>query len=116
MAKALNCLDLKDGEPCNQCEMCKKINEGLAIDITELDAASNNGVDNIRDIIDDVQYPPQEARFKVYIMDEVHMLSIGAVNAFFKDFRRATKECSLYFGYNRSSKITYNYIIKMSKV
>ncbi len=83
-AKALNCLNLKDGEPCNECEMCKKINEGLAIDVTELDAASNNGVDKIRDIIDDVKYPPQEARYKVYIMDEVHMLSAGAVNAFLK--------------------------------
>ena len=83
-AKALNCLDLQDGEPCNECEMCKKINSGLAIDVTELDAASNNGVDKIRDIIDDVKYPPQEARFKVYIMDEVHMLSAGAVNAFLK--------------------------------
>lgn len=91
MAKALNCLNLKDGEPCNECEMCKKINEGLAIDITELDAASNNGVDNIRDIIDDVQYPPQEARFKVYIMDEVHMLSIGAVNAFLKTLEEPPK-------------------------
>ncbi len=83
-AKALNCLDLKDGEPCNECKMCVKINQGLAIDVTELDAASNNGVDKIRDIIDDVKYPPQEARYKVYIMDEVHMLSAGAVNAFLK--------------------------------
>ena len=83
-AKALNCLNLIDGEPCNQCEMCRKINEGLAIDVTELDAASNNGVDKIRDIIDDVKYPPQEAKYKVYIMDEVHMLSPGAVNAFLK--------------------------------
>ena len=83
-AKALNCLNLQDGEPCNECEMCKKINNGLAIDVTELDAASNNGIDKIRDIIDDVKYPPQEARFKVYIMDEVHMLSVGAVNAFLK--------------------------------
>lgn len=83
-AKALNCLNLQNGEPCNECEMCKKINEGLAIDVTELDAASNNGVDKIRDIIDDVKYPPQEAKFKVYIMDEVHMLSAGAVNAFLK--------------------------------
>lgn len=91
MAKALNCLDLKDGEPCNKCEMCKKINEGLAIDITELDAASNNGVDNIRDIIEEVQYPPQEARFKVYIMDEVHMLSMGAVNAFLKTLEEPPK-------------------------
>lgn len=84
MAKALNCLDLKNGEPCNECAMCEKINAGLAIDVTELDAASNNGIDRIRDIIEDAKYPPQECRFKVYIMDEVHMLSMGAVNAFLK--------------------------------
>ena len=91
MAKALNCLDIKNGEPCNECEMCKKINEGLAIDVTELDAASNNGIDKIRDIIDDSKYPPQEARFKVYIMDEVHMLSLGAVNAFLKTLEEPPK-------------------------
>lgn len=91
MAKALNCLQLKDGEPCNECEMCRKINDGIAIDVVELDAASNNGIDNIRDIIDDVQYPPQEARFKVYIMDEVHMLSTGAVNAFLKTLEEPPK-------------------------
>ena len=84
LAKAVNCLNSDHGEPCNECEMCKKINAGTAIDVTEIDAASHNGVDNIRDIIEDVQYPPQEARYKVYIIDEVHMLSIGAVNAFLK--------------------------------
>ena len=84
LAKAVNCLNSDHGEPCNECEMCKKINAGTAIDVTELDAASHNGVENIRDIIEDVQYPPQEARYKVYIIDEVHMLSIGAVNAFLK--------------------------------
>ena len=83
MAKALNCLNLQDGEPCNECEMCKKINEGLAIDVTELDAASNN--------IDDTKYPPQEAKYKVYIMDEVHMLSVGAVNAFLKTLEEPPK-------------------------
>lgn len=84
LAKAVNCLNLKDGEPCNECEMCRKIDAGILIDVTELDAASNNGVDDIRNIIDDVQYPPREAKYKVYIMDEVHMLSAGAVNAFLK--------------------------------
>ena len=84
MAKALNCLNLQDGEPCNECEMCRKINEGLAIDVTELDAASNNKVEDIRTLIDDTKYPPQEAKRKVYILDEVHMLSISAVNAFLK--------------------------------
>jgi DNA polymerase-3 subunit gamma/tau len=91
MAKALNCLDLHNGEPCNECEMCKKINAGLAIDVTELDAASNNGIDKIRDIIDDTKYPPQEARYKIYIMDEVHMLSVGAVNAFLKTLEEPPK-------------------------
>lgn len=91
MAKALNCLDLHNGEPCNECEMCRKINEGLAIDVTELDAASNNGIDKIRDIIDDTKYPPQEARYKIYIMDEVHMLSVGAVNAFLKTLEEPPK-------------------------
>src|SRR3712207_4361917 len=64
--------------------MCKNINLGTSMDVTELDAASHNSVDNIRDIIEDVQYPPREAKYKVYIIDEVHMLSIGAVNAFLK--------------------------------
>ncbi|AWZ47376.1 DNA polymerase III subunit gamma/tau [Clostridiaceae bacterium 14S0207] len=84
LAKAINCLNPQDGEPCNACEMCKNINLGTSMDVTELDAASHNSVDNIRDIIEDVQYPPREAKYKVYIIDEVHMLSIGAVNAFLK--------------------------------
>lgn len=91
LAKAVNCLNPQDGEPCNECEMCKKINAGLAIDVTELDAASHNGVDDIRNIIDDVQYPPHEAKYKVYIIDEVHMLSIGAVNAFLKTLEEPPK-------------------------
>ena len=91
MAKALNCLDLQNGEPCNKCDMCLKINDGLAIDVTELDAASNNGIDKIRDIIDDTKYPPQQAKYKIYIMDEVHMLSVGAVNAFLKTLEEPPK-------------------------
>lgn len=84
LAKAINCLHPIDGEPCNECEMCLNINQGTAIDVVELDAASHNSVENIRDIIDDVQYPPQKAKYKVFIIDEVHMLSMGAVNAFLK--------------------------------
>lgn len=84
LAKAINCLSPEEGEPCNKCEMCKKINSGSAIDVVELDAASHNKVEHIRDIIEDVQYPPSESKYKVYIVDEVHMLSISAVNAFLK--------------------------------
>lgn len=83
-SKAVNCLNLQDGEPCNECEMCKKINAGLAIDVSEMDAASHNKVDDIRDLIDEVKYPPREGKHKVYIMDEAHMLTQGAVNAFLK--------------------------------
>ncbi|HSL87541.1 MAG TPA: DNA polymerase III subunit gamma/tau, partial [Bacteroidales bacterium] len=84
MAKALNCIDLKHGEPCNACHMCVKIDAGMSLDVVEQDAATNNKVDDIRDLIDEVQYPPHEGKYKVYILDEVHMLSTGAVNAFLK--------------------------------
>ncbi|KEI11360.1 DNA polymerase III subunit gamma/tau [Clostridium novyi] len=83
-SKAVNCLNLQDGEPCNECDMCKKINAGLAIDVSEMDAASHNKVDDIRDLIEEVKYPPREGKYKVYIMDEAHMLTQGAVNAFLK--------------------------------
>lgn len=91
LSKAVNCLNPVGGEPCNKCEMCNKINSGLAIDVVELDAASHNGVEDIRNIIDDVQYPPHESRFKVFIIDEVHMLSMGAVNAFLKTLEEPPK-------------------------
>lgn len=84
LAKGVNCLNPVDGNPCNECEMCKKINSQTSMNVIEIDAASNNGVANIRDIIDEVQYSPAEGRYKVYIIDEVHMLSTGAFNALLK--------------------------------
>ena len=84
MAKALNCLNLVEGEPCNECAMCKKIDAGMSLDVVEQDAATNNKVDDIRDLVEEVMYPPHEGKYKVYILDEVHMLSTGAVNAFLK--------------------------------
>ncbi|MCH3904726.1 MAG: DNA polymerase III subunit gamma/tau [Lactobacillus sp.] len=83
-AKALNCLDLQDGEPCNQCANCQSANNGSLEDIIEIDAASNNGVDEIRTIRDQVKYAPTQGKYKVYIIDEVHMLSMGAFNALLK--------------------------------
>lgn len=84
-AKAVNCEHpLEDGSPCNECAACKAINAGSSLNVIEIDAASNNGVDNIRDIRDEVQYSPTEGKYKVYIIDEVHMLSIGAFNALLK--------------------------------
>lgn len=84
-AKAVNCEHpLEDGSPCNECATCKAIQAGSSLNVIEIDAASNNGVDNIRDIREEVQYSPAEGKYKVYIIDEVHMLSIGAFNALLK--------------------------------
>ena len=83
-AKAVNCEHPVDGSPCGECAMCKAIAAGTSMNVIEIDAASNNGVDNIREIREEVAYRPTEGRFKVYIIDEVHMLSIGAFNALLK--------------------------------
>ncbi len=83
-AKAVNCEQPVDGSPCGECAICKAISAGASMNVIEIDAASNNGVDNIREIVDEVTYSPAEGRFKVYIIDEVHMLSIGAFNALLK--------------------------------
>ena len=83
-AKAINCHHLVDGEPCNECESCQAITKGQMNDVIEIDAASNNGVEEIRDIRDKAKYAPTQADYKVYIIDEVHMLSTGAFNALLK--------------------------------
>ena len=84
LSKAVNCLNPQNGNPCNECEVCRRIDSGAILDVVEIDAASNNGVDNIRDIRDESGFAPAECRFRVYIIDEVHMLSIGAFNALLK--------------------------------
>ncbi|MCD8915219.1 DNA polymerase III subunit gamma/tau [Staphylococcus simulans] len=83
-AKAINCPNSVDGEPCNECEICKSITQGSNSDVIEIDAASNNGVDEIRNIRDKVKYAPSQSKYKVYIIDEVHMLTTGAFNALLK--------------------------------
>lgn len=83
-AKAVNCEHPVNGSPCGKCEMCKAISAGTSMNVIEIDAASNNGVDNIREIREEVAYRPTEGKYKVYIIDEVHMLSIGAFNALLK--------------------------------
>lgn len=84
LAKAVNCENLQDGNPCNCCESCKAIDSGACMDVLEIDAASNNGVDNVRDLRDDAIYTPSQVKMRVYIIDEVHMLSISAFNALLK--------------------------------
>ncbi len=84
LAKAINCLENNEGEPCNHCSSCQAINEGQALDIIEIDAATNTGVDNIRELIERTNYAPALAKYKVYIIDEVHMLSNSASSALLK--------------------------------
>lgn len=83
-AKSVNCERPVDGSPCNECSNCRNITSGSSMNVVEIDAASNNGVENIREIREQVQYPPTEGRYRVYIIDEVHMLSTGAFNALLK--------------------------------
>ena len=85
LAKAVNCERAPINEPCNECDACKGITDGSIPDVIEIDAASNNGVEEIRDIRDKVKYAPSAVKYKVYIVDEVHMLSMGAFNA--NDYR-----------------------------
>ncbi|NMA58628.1 DNA polymerase III subunit gamma/tau [Clostridium cochlearium] len=84
LSKAVNCLNPKNGEPCGECDMCKKIEKGVCVDIIEMDAASHRKIDDMRNIINTLQYPPAEAKYRVIILDEVHMLTTEAVNAFLK--------------------------------
>ena len=84
LAKAVNCENPQDGNPCNCCNSCKTIDSGACMDVLEIDAASNNGVDNVRDLRDDAVYTPSQVKMRVYIIDEVHMLSISAFNALLK--------------------------------
>ena len=84
LAKAVNCLELQNGEPCNQCANCKAINEENFLDVLEIDAASNRGIDEIRDLRDKVRFAPSQGKRKVYIIDEVHMLTNEAFNALLK--------------------------------
>lgn len=84
LSKAVNCLNPVNGNPCNECEICKGLDSGAILDVVEIDAASNNGVDSIRDIRDEINFTPASCKYRVYIIDEVHMLSIGAFNALLK--------------------------------
>ena len=84
LARAVNCLHPKDGDPCGECEVCRGLEEGSILDVVEIDAASNNGVDSIRSLIEESNFTPTTAKYRVYIIDEVHMLSIAAFNALLK--------------------------------
>ncbi len=104
-AKAVNCQSPIDGSPCGECEMCRAISEGRSMNVIEIDAASNNGVDNIREIREEVAYRPTEGKYKVYIIDEVHMLSIGAFNALLKTLEEPPEYVIFILATTESHKI-----------
>lgn len=95
--KSVNCEHPVDGSPCGECASCKAIAEGRSMNVIEIDAASNNGVDNIREIVNEVAYSPTEGKYRVYIIDEVHMLSAGAFNALLKPWRSRRPTSSLFW-------------------
>jgi DNA polymerase-3 subunit gamma/tau len=105
LAKALNCLNLRDGDPCNACEACLAIDRGLFLDVLEIDAASNRGIDEVRDLREKVKYPPQSGRYKVYIVDEVHMLTDHAFNAFLKTLEEPPSHVVFVFATTEAHRI-----------
>lgn len=104
-AAAINCDDPKDGSPCGKCARCKALKDPANLDITEIDAASNNGVDEMRDLREKVQYPPVAGKYKVYIVDEVHMLSPGAFNALLKTLEEPPSHAVFILATTESQKI-----------
>ncbi|PPA68412.1 DNA polymerase III subunit gamma/tau [Jeotgalibacillus proteolyticus] len=115
LAKAVNCEHAPVREPCNKCTICKGITDGSIPDVIELDAASNNGVDEIRDIRDKVKYAPNEGRYKVYIVDEVHMLSTGAFNALLKTLEEPPKHVIFILATTEPHKIPLTIISRCQR-
>ncbi len=105
LARAVNCLNPHDGEPCNECEMCKAILSGSLTDVVEMDAASNNSVEDIRGIRDEVNFLPTRAKYRVYIIDEVHMLSTGAFNALLKTLEEPTEHVKFILATTEPQKL-----------
>ncbi|MBN2797329.1 MAG: DNA polymerase III subunit gamma/tau [Clostridia bacterium] len=114
-ARALNCMEPVEGNPCNVCENCKQALSDNAIDIIEIDAASNNGVDDIRDLREKVKYPPSRMKYKIYIIDEVHMLSIGAFNALLKTLEEPPSYVIFIFATTELHKIPATIISRCQK-
>lgn len=114
-AKAINCPNNHDGEPCNKCDICLGITEGRLNDVIEIDAASNNGVEEIRDIREKVKYAPTQAEFKVYIIDEVHMLSTGAFNALLKTLEEPPKNVIFILATTEPHKIPLTIISRTQR-
>jgi DNA polymerase-3 subunit gamma/tau len=104
-ARAVNCLNLQDGEPCNECEICKNSLENRSMDIIEIDGASNNSVDDVRKLRENVKFPPVQGRYKMYIIDEVHMLSTSAFNALLKTLEEPPEHLLFVFATTEPHKV-----------
>ena len=115
-AKALNCLNLQNGEPCCECENCREIAAGNSLDVLEIDGASHNGVDDMRAIRDQVQYPPTKCRYKIYIIDEVHMLSAGAWNALLKTLEEPPSYVKFLFATTEPHKVLPTIISRCQRI
>ena len=105
LAKALNCKDGPTVEPCQKCPSCLEITQGRSLDVIEVDAASNRGIDEIRDLREKVNYAPNQARYKVYIIDEAHMLSTAAFNAFLKTLEEPPEHAKFVFATTEIRKV-----------
>lgn len=114
-AKAINCQFAKDGEPCNECETCLGINNGTLADYVEVDAASNNGVDEIRNIRSQIKYAPLTAKYKIYVIDEAHMLSLGAFNALLKTLEEPPAYAVFILATTNPQKIPATIISRLQK-
>ena len=114
-ARAINCVG-EGSKPCNKCSVCQPILNGTSVNVIEIDAASNNGVDNIRDIIEEVKYPPTDCKYKVYIIDEVHMLSAGAFNALLKTLEEPPEYVVFILATTDPQKNACYSTFKMSKI
>ena len=115
LAKAVNCLNPQDGEPDNECEICAAINEGRALDLIEVDAASNRGIDDIRNLNEKIHFPPNEARYKVYIIDEVHMLTEPAFNALLKTLEEPPAHAILVLATTEPHKVPLTIISRCQR-
>lgn len=115
ISKAVNCLQAPTDEPCNECEACRGITDGSVVDVIEIDAASNNGVDEIRDIRDKVKFAPSAVRYKVYIIDEVHMLTTGAFNALLKTLEEPPKHVIFILATTEPHKIPLTIISRCQR-
>jgi len=105
LAKALNCVNGPTSQPCGECDVCKEIAEGRNLDVIEIDGASNNGVENIRDLRDNAAYAPTRGPFKIYLIDEVHMLSTGAFNALLKTLEEPPAHVKFIFATTEAQKV-----------